>query len=138
MTKSLNYLLIITFIFTLTSCAQSKAKDTETAQTKPVVELISHTDLNPKLGDIQLIDVRTPKEYAAGHIKSAVNINFFDDDFISQMSKLDKDKEIYVYCRSGGRSGKASKKLEAAGFTKVYNLKGGFKNWSGSNLEVVK
>jgi len=124
----------------MTSCAQNKAKDSEatTVQAKPTVELINPTDLNAKLGDIQLVDVRTPKEYTEGHIKDAKNINFYDDNFIDQISKLDKDKEIYIYCRSGGRSGKAAKQLEAAGFTKVYDLQGGFKNWSGSNLEVAK
>jgi len=138
MTKSLNILLITIFIFTLTSCAQSKTKNTETVQIKPIVELISPTALNSKLGDIQLIDVRTPKEYTDGHIKDAVNINFYDDNFIDQMSKLDKGKEIYIYCRSGGRSGKAAKKLKAAGFTKVYDLQGGFINWNKNNLEVAK
>lgn len=140
MKKLINISLIATFIFTLTSCAQSKAKggDTTTAQTKPTVELISSTDLNSKLGDIQLIDVRTPKEYTDGHIKDATNINFYDDDFITQMSKLDKDKDLYIYCRSGGRSGKAAKQLEAAGFTKVYDLQGGMKNWNKNNLEVIK
>jgi len=140
MKKLINISLIVAFIFTLTSCAQSKTKegDTTTVQTKPTVELISPADLNTKLGDIQLIDVRTPKEYTEGHIKDANNINFYDNDFITQMSKLDKDKELYIYCRSGGRSGKAAKQLEAAGFTKVYDLQGGMKNWNKNNLEVIK
>ncbi|HBK71018.1 MAG TPA: rhodanese-like domain-containing protein [Flavobacteriaceae bacterium] len=138
MKKLINISLIATFIFTLTSCAQSKTKDVDTDQAKPTVELISPTDLNTKLGDIQLVDVRTPKEHAEGHVKGSKNINFYDDDFITQISTLDKDKEIYVYCKSGGRSGKAAQKLKAAGFKKVYDLQGGFKNWSGSNLEVVK
>ncbi|MCF6297896.1 MAG: rhodanese-like domain-containing protein [Flavobacteriaceae bacterium] len=127
-------------IFTLTSYTQgtAKSKNTEVVQTKPVVELINPTDLNSKLGDIQLIDVRTPKEYNLGHIKGAKNINFFDENFVAQMSKLDKDKHLYIYCRSGKRSGKSAKKLETAGFTKIYDLQGGFKNWSGSNLEIVK
>lgn len=142
--KSINILLIAILSFTLTSCAQNTAKkevkstDTKVVQKQPIVELISTTDLNTKLGDIQLIDVRTPKEYTDGHIKDAVNINFYDDDFITQMSKLDKGKEIYIYCRSGGRSGRAAKKLKAAGFTKVYDLQGGFINWNKNNLEVTK
>jgi len=142
--KSINILLIAILSFTLTSCAQNTAKkevkstDTKVVQKQPIVELISTTDLNTKLGDIQLIDVRTPKEYNDGHIKDAVNINFYDDDFITQMSKLDKGKEIYIYCRSGGRSGRAAKKLKAAGFTKVYDLQGGFINWNKNNLEVTK
>ena len=140
MKKLINISLIVTFIFTLTSCAQSKTKegDTNTAQAKPTVELISPADLNTKLGDIQLVDVRTPKEHAEGHVKGAQNINFFDTDFVEQMSKLDKNKEIYIYCKSGNRSGKAAKQLETAGFTKIFDLQGGMKNWAKNNLEVAK
>ncbi len=138
MKKLINISLIATFIFTLTSCAQSKAKDADTTQTKPTVELISPADLNTKLGDIQLVDVRTPKEHADGHVKGSQNINFFDADFIEQMSKFDKDKELYIYCRSGNRSGKAAKQLEAAGFNKIFDLQGGMKNWNKNNLEVIK
>jgi rhodanese-related sulfurtransferase/predicted small secreted protein len=142
--KLLTILLIAIFSITLTSCAQNTAKKdvkstgTKVIQKQPIVELISPIDLKAKLGDIQLIDVRTPKEYNNGHIKNAVNINFYDDDFYNQMSKLDKDKEIYIYCRSGGRSGRAAKKLKTAGFTKVYDLQGGFINWNKNNLEVIK
>lgn len=142
--KLLNILLIAIFSFTLTSCAQNTSKkevkstETEVVEKQPIVELISPAKLNLKLGDIQLIDVRTPKEYNDGHIKDAVNTNFYDDDFIGQMSKLDKDKEIYIYCRSGGRSGRAAKKLKDQGFTKIYDLQGGFINWNKQSLEVTK
>ena len=66
-----------------------------------------------------------------------MNINFFNDDFITQAtSKLDINKPVYLYCKVGGRSGKAAKKLKEAGFTKVYDLKGGFDKWK-SNLQPV-
>ncbi len=142
--KSLNILLITIFSFALTSCAQNlekkevKGTETKIFQKQPIAELISPNDLKAKLGDIQLVDVRTSKEYADGYIKNAVNINFYDDDFIVQMSKLDKNKELYIYCRSGGRSGKAAKKLKEAGFTKVYDLQGGIMNWNAKGLETVK
>ncbi len=139
-------LIVVAFIIsaTLSSCAQNTSKkevkrtDTKTIQKQSIVELISPKTLNSKLGDIQLIDVRTPKEYTDAHIKNAVNINFFDDDFFDQMSKFDKDKEIYIYCRSGSRSGRAASKLKEQGFTKIYDLKGGFINWSKNDLEIIK
>lgn len=84
--------------------------------------------------NIQLIDVRTPKEYAEGHLKNAENINFYDDDFLQQMEKLDKEKPVYIYCRSGGRSGKAAKQLAEEGFTKIYDLDGGILKWNKENL----
>jgi phage shock protein E len=62
-------------------------------------------------------------------INNAKNINFFDDDFLSQMSVLDTDKPVYLYCKSGGRSGKAAIQLKEAGFTKVYDLEGGITAW---------
>ncbi len=139
----LKFVVLIIFSASFLSCAQnSKAKkdsqQVETTKDEKVISLISPQDLN-ELTDIQLIDVRTPEEFSEGHIDNAVNINFYDDNFIKDMtSKLDKSKPIYVYCRSGGRSGKASKKLEDAGFTKVYDLKGGFMNWTDNKLKVVK
>ena len=54
------------------------------------------------------------------------------------MSKLDKNKELYIYCKSGNRSGKAARKLKELGFTKVYDLRGGISNWNSNNLEVIK
>ena len=90
-------------------------------------------------GNVQLVDVRTPDEFKAGHIKNAKLINFYDSDFKEQsIQKLDKNKPVYLYCRSGGRSANAAKKYKEAGFTKVYNLLGGFNAWSSKNLEIEK
>ena len=87
-----------------------------------------------------VIDVRTPQEVAQGKIKNALNVNFYDADFEEQVSKLglDKNKEVYLYCRSGGRSGSAATKLSGFGFTKVYNLTGGMMGWQSNKFEVVK
>ena len=56
---------------------------------------------------------------------------------MDQMSKFDKNKEIYVYCRSGKRSGKAAAKLKEQGFTKIYDLQGGILNWEKNNLKII-
>jgi rhodanese-related sulfurtransferase len=138
-------LLIVILSFAFISCAQNTAKkevkdngNNYATQDKQVVELISPKDLNAKLGDIQLIDVRTPEEYTGGYIEGAININFFDSDFNDQMAKLNKDKELYIYCRSGKRSGKAAKRLKDQGFTKIYDLQGGILNWNKNKLMMVK
>ena len=79
---------------------------------------------------IQLVDVRTPKEYQAGFIKNAINIDFFDrENFVTQFEKLDKEKPVYIYCRSGNRSQKAAARLDSIGFKKIIDLKGGYMNW---------
>lgn len=87
---------------------------------------------------IQLLDVRTPEEYNEGHLKDAININVFDDDFIDQASKiLDKNKPVAVYCRSGKRSADAAEKLASKGY-KVTNLLGGIMAWSKDGQPIVK
>lgn len=136
-------LFLVILGFTFISCAQNTAKKevkdaTINTQVQQVVELINPKDLHAKLGDIQLIDIRTPREFKSGYIKGAVNINFFDSDFTGQMLKLNKEKEIYIYCRSGNRTGKAANKLKDQGFTKIYDLQGGILNWNRNNLEVIK
>ena len=89
-------------------------------------------------GEGQILDVRTPKEWADGTIKNATKMNFFGNDFKEQLVKLDKSKPVYVYCKSGGRSGKAKKEMKKMGFTAVYNLNGGIGAWSGAGNEIVK
>src|SRR5699024_3233844 len=98
------------------------------AQQNERITLISPKALKTaiaKKGEIVLIDVRTPKEYAAGSIEGAQNINFFDENFKAQFAEFDKKEPIYIFCKSGNRSGKASKKLAEMGFEKIYDLQGG-------------
>ncbi|MBU2945362.1 rhodanese-like domain-containing protein [Zobellia uliginosa] len=80
---------------------------------------------------VQLVDVRTANEFSGGHIKGAKNIDFFNSaNFEKSFQKLDKNKPIYVYCRSGARSQKAARKLLNMGFTQIFDLKGGYSRWS--------
>ena len=82
------------------------------------------------MGQVQLVDVRTASEYLSGHIKDAKNIDWFKQkNFTESVKKLDKDQEVYLYCRSRARSLKAGRKLLNMGFTKVHDLKGGFNAW---------
>lgn len=86
----------------------------------------------------QILDVRTPEEWAEGSIKDAIKMNFFDDNFNTKLAELDKSKPVYVYCKSGGRSGKATKQMKKMGFTAVYNLNGGIGAWNSAGNETVK
>ena len=83
-----------------------------------------------------LLDVRTPKEYAAGHLKGAQLVNIFDDNFGEQIAKLDSSKTVYVYCASGGRSGEAQEIMLKSGFKNVVNLEGGIEAWKKAGLPV--
>ncbi|HET8839545.1 MAG TPA: rhodanese-like domain-containing protein [Flavobacteriaceae bacterium] len=102
------------------------------AQQNPTIELISWEETKTAMAEkenIVLVDVRTPEEYAAGSVKGAENINFFDEDFKKQFAKFDKEKPVYIFCKSGNRSAKASKILAEMGFEKIYDVKGGYLSW---------
>ena len=86
--------------------------------------------------DAQLLDVRTPAEWTEGKVSSSKCINFNDADFKKQIEQLDKNKPVMVYCAAGGRSTKASKILEQAGFKQVYNLtEGGYKDLANAGIK---
>lgn len=134
--------LIITFILggLLFSCQQptgQKARQGQEAEEavkeQTVNEVLPARAYRAKLeetSELQLVDVRTPEEYAQGHIQGAENINFFDEDFEQQLEqKLDKEQPVYIYCRSGNRSSKAAARMEALGFKAIYDLEGGYMNW---------
>ena len=79
---------------------------------------------------VQLIDVRTPEEYAAGNIDNAVNYNIANEDtFLIQIQKLNKNLPVYLYCKAGVRSNKAAKLLKEEGFTKIFDYAGGYSDW---------
>lgn len=77
---------------------------------------------------IQLVDARTPQEYAEGHIEGAINIDVLAENFTQSALRILKEREsIAIYCRSGKRSSKAAELLVTAGFQgKIYNLTGGY------------
>lgn len=84
-----------------------------------------------------VVDVRTPEEYAAGHLRDASNINWFDSDFMDQIAKTyPKGTSLAVYCRSGKRSAAAAAKLSKAGY-KVANMLGGYLAWTEENRPVT-
>ncbi|GLB51515.1 hypothetical protein NBRC110019_05540 [Neptunitalea chrysea] len=78
---------------------------------------------------LQLIDVRTLKEFKEGAITGAVNMNLNDDDFQKQLATLDKEKPVYVYCRTGIRSKDATIIMAENGFEEIYELSGGYRSY---------
>jgi rhodanese-related sulfurtransferase len=85
-----------------------------------------------------ILDVRTPDEFAEGHLEGAKNIDFNAKDFAERLGKLDKEKPYLVHCRSGGRSGRSLATFEKLGFKKLYHLDGGILAWEDAGLPVVK
>lgn len=84
----------------------------------------------------QIADVRTPGEYSDGHIKGAVNIDWNNAAFETEIEKFDKEKPVFVYCLSGGRSAGAVSKMKSIGFKQIYELEGGMRSWYNKNKPV--
>lgn len=105
--------------------------DTKEIQILPPQEFHDATAGN----DIQLLDVRTAEEFSEGHLENAKNIDVLEDDFSEKVETLDKEKPLYLYCRSGNRSSKASAILKDKGFKEIYDMEGGFLKWSSEGLD---
>lgn len=87
--------------------------------------------------DVTVVDVRTPAEYAAGHLPGAVNIDVESGSFEQQVDQLPKDGSYFVYCRTGNRSGVATDQMADLGFTDLYDLQGGIVDWQAAGGPVV-
>ncbi len=85
--------------------------------------------LQKQYKNLVILDVRTSKEYKDGKIPKAINIDVMSSSFSRDIKKLDPNKPYLVYCRSGMRSARAANAMGKAGFTNVYNLKGGYMAW---------
>jgi len=86
--------------------------------------------LGDKSAQTTVLDVRTPQEFAEGHVPGAINIDFLAPDFQQKVSALDKSKSYLVHCQSGGRSGKSLEVFKKLGFTGIIHLDGGFSEWT--------
>jgi len=98
----------------------------------PLVEL-DPPEFSQKLNeDINkvLLDVRTPGEYNDGHIPSSILMNIYESTFVDDIQKLDRNKNYYLYCRSGNRSHHAGQLMKRLGFKNVYNLSSGIIDWN--------
>ena len=118
---------IITAVFMLVALGVSSCgNEKKEGSTENEVHHISVDEFRNLEFEYQLVDVRTPDEYMSGAIEGAKNINYFSADFLENISKLDKERPVVLYCRSGRRSAKAGDNLIQAGFKEVYNVKGGY------------
>jgi rhodanese-related sulfurtransferase len=101
------------------------------------VELTEFENLISKT-NAQLIDVRTPEEFAEGSIPGAVNIDFRNDAFEANIGKLNKANPVLLFCRSGGRSSSAMGQLQEMQFKEVYNLLDGYLGYNEAKKKGVE
>ncbi len=85
-----------------------------------------------------IIDVRTPEEYAGGHVEKAINLDYYSETFADELDKLDKDNIYLIYCQTNRRSGLALDIMAELGFREVYNMLGGMEEWEAVKLPTVK
>ena len=121
-------LFFVILSFTILSCNGQPSKKIESVTPEVFAEKIKATP------NAQILDVRTPEEFASEHIDKATNINWLGDDFVTNVENLDKSKPVFVYCKSGGRSAKASAKLAELGFKTIYELQGGIMKWNAAGF----
>lgn len=84
-----------------------------------------------------VLDVRTPQEYAGGHLPDAVNIDLAADDFAERIEELEPEATYAVYCRTGSRSAEAMETMLDGGFVDVAHLEGGITAWESAGRDVV-
>lgn len=116
-------------VLAMTGCSSGSAAVTDVS-TSEAASIIG-------AGGVSIVDVRTPAEYAAGHVPNAVNIDVQSASFDTQIGALPKDATYVVYCRSGNRSTTASAKMADQGFTTINNVKGGINDWSAAGITLV-
>ena len=131
--KSIKWAGILSFMLISIACSTSNSQTTsEVLKPKEFAEKLA------KSSDAVLLDVRTPGEYEGGHIENSLNVDWNGDHFDTQIADIDKDAPVYVYCLSGGRSGKAVSHLKDKGYTNVVELDGGMMAWRKAALPETK
>lgn len=89
-------------------------------------------------GETVALDVRTPEEFGEGHLRGAVNLDFYAVDFAEQLAGLDRDATYVLYCRSGNRSATAAAMMRDLGFVSVFEVDGGILAWQQAGLPVER
>jgi phage shock protein E len=134
-------LLALAAALALSGCSSSDdAASDNTSAAAPSVSVVEPADALEAIGveGTTVIDVRTPAEYADGHLTGARNIDLSADTFTDQVSELDRDAAYVVYCRTGARSAEAAARMADLGFTDVLDA-GGLSDLvdAGGNTETT-
>ncbi|SDB49056.1 Rhodanese-related sulfurtransferase [Flavobacteriaceae bacterium MAR_2010_188] len=125
------YFILLVALLGFASCQEPKVNEVTIVSPEEVQTLLD-------MEDVQLVDVRTSKEYTAENIPGAQNIDFNSPTFDEDILKLDKSRPVILYCQKGGSSSKCAAKLKDAGFIKVYDLDGGITKWKFRGMDMKR
>ncbi|MGA6993875.1 MAG: rhodanese-like domain-containing protein [Candidatus Deferrimicrobiaceae bacterium] len=128
-------LLVLVFFVVMIGTGQGGGGADRNVGPEEAQALIRENDGNR---DFVVLDVRTPGEFAQGHLESAVLVDFRYPGFREEMAGLEKTKTYLVYCRTGNRSARALGIMRELGFRSTYHLEGGIKRWVEEGLPAVR
>ena len=121
--------LLLALTVALGACRASPESPPATAPDDPVAQFLAREP------GALVVDVRTAGEFAGGHVVGARNVDVNGGDFAARLDSVDRARPVYLYCRTGSRSGRAKETLDAAGFTNVVNA-GGFEALRAAGAET--
>jgi rhodanese-related sulfurtransferase len=136
-------LCALTALLLTGGCADDAGPAVDDTGAEPVIRgVTAHeaaflTEKNTGNESFVILDVRRPDEYASGAIEGAINIDYSDPDFSTQIGARDRERTYLVYCKSGVRSSNAANIMEDLGFKKIYTLEGGIDAWQSAGYRVV-
>jgi phage shock protein E len=105
-------------------------------ETAPIDQAALLKRIQSKDDSLVVVDVRTPEEFAAGHVPGAINIPH--TSFPVRISELPSNKDVVVYCTVGVRAEKAATSLRENGFTRLLHLQGDMQGWTENKRPVEK
>lgn len=121
-----------------TTTASPTGNSADPAAQAASVQVVDAAAFQQAIADgAKVIDVRTPAEFATGHIEGAVNLDIAGPDFAAEIAALDPQQDYAVYCRSGNRSAVASAQMADIGITSIVDLGTGIGGWQAANYPVV-
>jgi rhodanese-related sulfurtransferase len=145
--KSTDFILLRTMVIGIMLMSGWAYTQTNTPEPETQVQVIKNItpeeahvliEKNKNNPNFAILDVRTPEEFAEGHIENAATLDYYSESFRDDLNKLDKNKTYITHCRSGSRSGKTINMMKELGFKEAYNMLGGIVEWKEKGFPTIQ
>ncbi len=137
--RTIQYKIVITALLLaalfFVGCSHTKPAGVQHLTALEAKQLI---DRNAGKTDFVVLDIRTPKEFKAGHIPGAIMLDYYSPGFKKGLQQLDRSKRYLIYCRTGNRTSRTLKIIDQMGFNVIYHMKDGIVDWDRQKLPIVK